>query len=352
MDITHYRRAETLARQSMTTWRAAQAHHPQLFESRGFPVRIECTADLLALTDTMQEDRFELYQRELGGLSVGDVDSLVDALADYARFFTATFHTARAPLPFDTMLATYALYTKICGWPEHGRILEIGPGCGYLSFFIKQHRPPLTYAQIEVVESFYMLQNLVNQHCFGRRHDEAAALDPAVPDGLIVPAQPAACVHVPWWKIDHTRQQTYDIATCSAAFNEMSAPAVEQYAALLGDTMGPGGVLVVQDFGGGPLPLEFIFGRLAEQGFRPLVLTAGHHSLAFVVVNGVFVRAGHPLYDTLPKDGHPRMSFPDHPDVQRMFLAGREQPRRLYTKAEIEALVGKALAKPDGSAET
>ena len=63
MDITQYRRAENSARQELLNWRHGQAMLPIVFERVGFPVRVESTADLVQMIDTMQEWRVDPYTR-------------------------------------------------------------------------------------------------------------------------------------------------------------------------------------------------------------------------------------------------------------------------------------------------
>src|SRR5271163_5024847 len=111
MDIAHYRRAEALARHVSPSWRHEQAQRPTAFAADGFPIRVESTADLLQITDSMHEARFQAYQEELGGLDEDDVDLLVSALADYAAFAAATFHTDRVALPLSPMMAHLALHS-------------------------------------------------------------------------------------------------------------------------------------------------------------------------------------------------------------------------------------------------
>src|SRR5258706_12230783 len=99
MDIAQYRRAENAARRGLA-WRNGSEMLSVVFERIGFPVRVESTADLLQMIDTMQEGRFRLYMDELAGLSSSrEVPWLVSALADYARFYAANFHSRQIRLP-------------------------------------------------------------------------------------------------------------------------------------------------------------------------------------------------------------------------------------------------------------
>ena len=344
MDIAHYRRSEALAQQISASWRQAEAHRPSVFLERGFPVRVESTADLLPLLDTMQEGRFEAYQRELGGLSAADVATLVDALCDYCRFFARHFHAERCALPLATMLAHYVLYTKLRAWRRSSDILEIGPGCGYLTFFLRRHPDLQSYAQTESTESFYILQNLVADHCFGAAFVEHAALDPVALRPLVLPApflpaephidvaiaREVRCHHWPWWRIGELAALGFDIVTSNANLNEMSARAVAHYAQIIGRALRPDGALVIQDTGGGPLPWTTIAACFREVGLAPALAyakgpdTLPNRDLATPTL--VFTRGG----------------AADAETAERLF-ALPPGPRRLHGGEELAALVAARL---------
>jgi hypothetical protein len=177
LDPYTYRRNERLAREQLPTWRTAAAHSLGHFEKIGFPVRIESIAEVGQLLDTMQEGRWDAYMAELGGLTDTEHELFVAVCCD-ALLFQMTYLPARVPVvPLTTLLSAFVLYRKCVGFDTDFRsVLEIGPGCGYLSFFLKGHGPLRNYSQIEACESFYILQNLVNVHCFGHRFDERAHL--------------------------------------------------------------------------------------------------------------------------------------------------------------------------------
>lgn len=355
MDITHYRRSETLARQVSPSWRQAQMHRPHTFIGTGFPVQVDSTADLLQLLDTMQEGRFVAFQRELGGLDEADLARLVAALADYCRFFGATFHATRCDLPLATMLAHDVLHRKLAAWPCSARLLEIGPGCGYLSFFVARDPRIVHYAQIETTESFYLLQHLVNRHCFGDGLVEHAAIDPLAARPVVLPhpvlpdeprvtvALPAAarCHHWPWWRIGDLAAARFDLVTSNANLTEMSDGAVRHYAQLIGHTLETDGAVVVQDMGGGALPHDVIFRRFEEVGLVPIMVanpgTAGR-SVAQPTV--VLARRDRRVHRFDAPDGGP--SDPARREAILPAPAGR---RRMVGAAEIGQRVQALLAQ-------
>jgi hypothetical protein len=294
MDIAHYRRSEALAQQMMPSWRHAQAHRPHKFMAVGFPIQVESTADLCQLVDGMHDvppGRFDGFQRELGGLSDSDFTCLVAALADYADFFAQNFGSATCPLPLASMLAHYLIFKKLLGWnPEFQELLEIGPGCGFLSFFLRVHPPLRRYAQIEVTESFYLLQHMVNRHCFGRRFTDHATLDPAVFRPLVLPAiakppgpnvsvtipDEPICEHWPWWRAMDLVTRKFDIVTSNANLAEMTEPALQHYAKIIAAALRPEGALIAQDLGARGIDHKTIFDIFAVAGLVPLVFAGAN----------------------------------------------------------------------------
>lgn len=352
MDAANYRRAETLARQVMSTWRLGQAHHPAAFEQAGFPLRVESAADLFQLLDTMQEQRFRPYQEEMGGLSEPEVGEFAGALAAHAEFVGRAFHASRAPLPLATMLAHYALATKIKGWPTHRDVLEIGPGCGYLSFFLDGID---RYDQVESCESFYLLQYLVNDHCLAGDQVEHAALDPFVtraslcaePAGteLTIPVNRPAprCHHWPWWKLGEVSTQRYDIVTANACLNEFSEAALMQYADLVDKVLRDDGALIVQCFGGGATPTKTIIETFLKRGLVPLLLAeAGHPSKRWAVPNALWVRSRHPTAVGRKIFSSAIGTLAD--PLAAGVYAVKPGPRRIYGASEIAERVVAHLA--------
>src|SRR5690349_19375336 len=93
LDQVQYRLAENVAKQQLPTWRIAQRHTLEVFEKAGFPVRVNSLADLRPLIDTMQENRFDSYMRELGGLTPARHSLLMNALRGISIFQLKYFNT-------------------------------------------------------------------------------------------------------------------------------------------------------------------------------------------------------------------------------------------------------------------
>jgi SAM-dependent methyltransferase len=356
LDPQTYRASESLAKSLVPNWRISQTHNVDHFERAGFPVRIGSIRELGQIIDTMQENRFDGYMRELGGLTDEEYQLTLQACVD-AVLFQLIYLPHRPPvLPISTLLSALALYGKLRGIARDFRsVLEIGPGCGYVSFFLKRHAALENYSQIEACESFYILQNLVNLYCFGPRFEERALppsnmpaarffvdprpdleLSPTVKTGNKLPR----CLHYPWWRIGELAGNTplFDIVMSNANLLEFSPSALNDYLALLGRALKPDGVFLVQCTG---YPAHGTVDQLLQvmhaKGFAQLIFVNEHvpykfpaeaasglgdrEVVDFTTNNAAFVRRGHPLFDKYydRKNCHPHFISPE-PLVRSTFF--------------------------------
>lgn len=360
MDIALYRRNETLARQFQPSWRVAHAYKPHVLKTSGFPLQVESTADLVPLLNGMHEGGFGgflSFQKELGGLTDPDAQLLASMLAEFAMFAERNFHFPRVELPLDAFMAHYALYTKLCGlFPERSySVLEIDPGCGYLSFFLRAAEAE--YASVETTESFYMLQTLVNEFCYPSSVLEHAAvcghfevhapLRSAESPVAIYVQNYANCQHYPWWRAGMLVGSHFDVVTSNANLTAFSDAAFIEYAGLIQDVLKPEGALVMQDFGGGGIAaLDQRLHYLHSIGFAALVLVEARPNADkwFATPNAVFVRDGHPQFEELHQRGVVTYSFPtDDPIVRRMFRLDDIGPRKIYERYELAEIVDNVL---------
>lgn len=370
-----YRISERLAKAQMPTWRLAQTHAVDHFEKTGFPVRVSSLRELGQLLDTMQENRFDGYMQELSGLTESEYALLIKACRDIVLFQLTYFSNRQPTLPLSTLLSAFTLYRKFRAVdPNFRSVIEIGPGCGYLSFFLRQHAALENYSQIEACESFYLLQSLVDVHCFPARFEERALMPAEAPvQDYFSPAEsrPAyteisrairlnqkrpLCSHYPWWRIGELirRDRKFQIATSNANLLEFSAPALDDYLTLLREILAPDGVFIVQCTGlAASGTLASLTDLLWQKGFTTLMfalagkrivapggsvgvmarLTGGPGSRVFPVNNCLFVRAGHPLFEKhrASKSTH---VVADEALVRDVFFAEPEG-RRIYSAAEF-----------------
>ncbi len=332
MDAASYRLSETLAKRGMRSLRQTGIHAPEFFESTGFLTRVESMEDLVVLLDVMHNNRFDDFVAELGGLTDADMAELLDAFAEYARFFLTQFPSSEIPIPLSGMLSQYAIALKLRGIPERRTVLEIGPGSGLLSFFLARDPGIERYDQVEATESFYLLQSLVSRHVYGTRFLDHAQLDTRSaglggidfetvrtrhrdilpnyeqPQSLTVERRPRA-EHFPWWRLEDVAARRYDVVTSNANLTEFSETALRYYAALFVTVLKPTGVFLAQCPGGGRTSGDVALRALMDVGLRPLVIAARYigrnpkHPAALpegkqmTTANLVFLPPGHPAYE-------------------------------------------------------
>ena len=314
LDSGAYRAQELAAMRAIAQWRLILINRPPWFEKSGFPVKADSFLDLVQILDTMQEDRFEKYLAEIGGFTDDEANHFADLCTDYIDFYLKTFPGRRVIVPLSTMIAHHVIYSKLVGYkPGFARVLEIGPGCGYLSFPLRHHSVLENYTQIETTESFYLLQNLVNSHVFGGEHHELAlntetsahhnfytpvagwSVTDYEPPQTIEVERGHKAVHSPWWRIGDVAMGQFDIVTSNANLTEMSREALFQYLALIREVLTDDGALIVQCFGCQARSLTSTLADLNEAGFSPVAFhPAGKR---FCVINAVFIGYRHPEYE-------------------------------------------------------
>ena len=321
MDILDYRRAETLAKTALREWRLPLAHMPPNFIDNGFPLRLESRDQLLLILDTMQEDRFDFYVQEMGGLNPSEIHELVDALSAFAAFHLATFPGKTVQLPLSTFLSQLVIALKLRHLRPRGQILEVGPGCGYLSYFISNDSEITRYHTIEVTESFYILQSLINAQIFQAQYQNHAQIDARglgiAEMGPLEATEPnkkhywafeeTSAIHVtrtprmaqyPWWRLGDLVENNYDVITMNANLTEFSKAALFHYVEVVKRALKQDGFLFCHCQGGGTLDLPTIFGAFQEAGLRALAVLPGSMqetvgARKFVVSNFLFVRGDH-----------------------------------------------------------
>ena len=352
IDAAAYRSNETNAKRAIADWRLSNVNDPYIFQNQSFPVRADSFLDLAQILDTMQEGRFDWYMKEVGGFTDEDTEFFVDVCLDYVDFYTSFFQRERVIVPLSTLIAHFVSYKKLLGYnPGFKRVLELGPGCGYLSFFLRHHAPLADYTQIESTESFYLLQSHINAHVFGSRFAEHALSRLVLEDHakympkldwhnpfhyeyqkIINVRTESVCNHFPWWRIGEAAERKYDIVASNANLNEFSREALFQYLSLIRDVLTDDGAIVAQCLGGGSPTYDSIFANMKTAGFVPVALVAGGPNIdgrVFPVANGVFVGRKHPLY-AKHADAKPQFPTLDRSMdlVNKMFFMNEDQADR------------------------
>lgn len=369
IDGTTYRLAQSLARRQIPNWHIAQFHEV-VFDHLSFPSSITSFSELAQLLDTMQENRFEHYMREQNGLTDAEFTKLINVFVDHIDFQRTFMPDVVARLPYSTLMSHFQIYRKLHDInPNFSSLLEIGPGCGYLPFFLRNHHGLRNYSQIEACEAYYLLQSTVDSWIFRGRFDERAypqgqgdaqhyfTLNNSMvekPDYVEVPFEPV-CTHYPWWRLGELIEsgQQFEIITSNANLKEFSSEALQDYLYLIKQLLREDGVVFCQCLGG-PVVTgdEDLRKTLFENEFAPLVYVEGAGPIAmtvpgekkerradFPVGQGIFVKRGHPLFDTY----YDAENFTNHfmandPNIIEVFFPNGAA-RSIYGRDEIKERV-------------
>jgi hypothetical protein len=387
IEIQDYRINERLARSVIASWWLAETHQVDHFARSGFPVRIESVHEVGQLIDTMQENRFERFMKELGGLSPEDLAALTQALTEAVKFQVTHLPKRKPIVPFSTMMSSFVLYRKIRGYKaDVDSILEVGPGCGYLSFFLARHSFLKDYSQVEVCESFYILQSMINSYLFGhtfrdlavgaRGQDLAIHIRKDVEKPVVLSDDdlPSCnCFHYPWWTLSalNESRKKYDVVTSNANLNEFTRNALRDYLTIFSQAMKDEGIFLVQCTGftaHGSLEDLFdvlhgfrfapLFCALAADNIQPQMrdamdqrfLARGFDRRDFVLNNLILVKETHPLFPVAYDRRNFRHGFATEfqplDSIYRSSTGGKS-----YSKDDLLALVrrqlsGGALSEP------
>jgi SAM-dependent methyltransferase len=250
---------------------------------------------------------------------------------------------------------------------------------------LRHHESLSNYSQIEACESFYILQNLVNLHCFGHLcddralpHENTPAIDFFAAEGPVsefstkirVDGVSPRSTHYPWWRIGEliSRARQFDIITSNANLLEFNRTALDDYLSLISRVLAPEGALLVQCTG---YPAqgndESLLNTMHDKGFAPLLFVQPNKSakspttngsslkqavdqgtlpqVTFNVTNALFVRRGHPLFSRYydKKNFHLHFIAPE-PIVMRTYF-DRPAGRTYYTPQHFTEEIERSIAQ-------
>jgi hypothetical protein len=173
--------------------RDIQAFTPITFAAVGLPTRALSERALQRYVDNLFVGKAVAYWTERFAVSEHEAKLVQDSCALVEELTGERFGRSIRPI-FTTVksLELYRLVTslgQVAGRPL--RILEIGPGSGYVSMYLGQagHR----CLTMDNAEGYYLWQNRLYRRAFGDRFVETVEAPDRVLDGE------APVVHLPWW---------------------------------------------------------------------------------------------------------------------------------------------------------
>lgn len=217
LTVSEYDQAEQLAIAELPN-RIIEAFQPITFAATGYPSRIRHEMEMVKFIDVMHEGRFESeFEQLFGSLTSDEFDVLRQIATKVLRMCEIRFGRRHVPRSSLLRMINVSRHIRYVGGGRRLRILEIGPGCGYLGALLmaEGHK----YVGTDVSQAFYLLQNHLWMYLSEGRLNERVRCSQ---EGRS--AEASQSVHVPWWDFVRWRPESapsMDIVTCNHALSEM-----------------------------------------------------------------------------------------------------------------------------------
>jgi len=363
LDIQSYRENEAFAKSSIDNWRISFAYDTEYWKSIGIPLRLDNIKQIRMFLDAMHEDRFDSYMTEMEGMTESELNNFLDIIKQSVLFQNQLFPNKPAILPFDTFMAAFIIFSRIMKLkPNLNNILEIGPGCGYLSFFLGRVNSLKKYYQIEVMESFYLLQHHINEFVFKDSFEQmnvfqndANCFFPQIYSDIKCnrrnqlkfyvqnDIKEKKCKQFPWWKIGDIYEEDieFDIITANANLHEMKKEALYSYLILITKKLKKDGYFFMhcsgsQHFTDNEKLLEILFDfKIAPIFLGQNILDKNGKEKHLTVINGVFVTENHPLFkDAYNKENYKLKSKISNKNIYKHFFEDKGDSK-YFSKEDI-----------------
>jgi hypothetical protein len=230
--VEKYNQAERAGRATVSN-RAIESFSLELWNTLGYPFKVDSESELWRYHDVMQEGRFKDNLRMIGSYSEHEFD-LITKTAKQILGFSERHLPIRnsGKHALTRSLHQYQLLMK--HRPHDGplRILEIGPGSGYLGMLLANDGHQ--YFAMDAAQAFYLYQKKLWSDVYGSDYFDCSESS-SRPDT-------AKITHIPWWQFANLSIPipNVDVVTINHALTEMHPQAVKTIFARLysawGDT--------------------------------------------------------------------------------------------------------------------
>ncbi len=217
--VEKYNQAEREGRSTVSN-RAIEAFSIELWNTIGYPFKINNESELWRYHDVMQEGRFESNLRLISNFTDHEFELLTKTARQILSFSERHFPIRNSGKHALTRsLYQYQLIMK--NRPHDGplKILEIGPGSGYLGMLLANDGHE--YYAMDAAQAFYLYQKkLWSDVCGAGYFDYSEAS--SRPEN-------ARITHIPWWQFANLSipLPNIDIVTINHALAEMHENAVK-----------------------------------------------------------------------------------------------------------------------------
>ena len=217
--VDKYNQAEQAGRATVSN-RAIEAFSLELWNTLGFPFKVDSESELWRYHDSMQDGRFKKNLRLIGSFSEQEFD-LVTKTAKQILSFSERELTIRNSGKHALTRSLYQYQLLIKNRPHDGplRILEIGPGSGYLGLLLANDGHQ--YFAMDAAQAFYLYQKKLWSDIYRADYFDYSE-STSRPDN-------AKVTHIPWWRFANLSIPIpdVDIVTINHALCEMHPTAVK-----------------------------------------------------------------------------------------------------------------------------
>ena len=230
--VDEYNQAERAGRATVSN-RAIESFSLELWNTLGYPFKVDSESELWRYHDVMQEGRFKENLRLIGNYSEHEFD-LVTKSAKQILGFSERHLPIRNSGKYALTRSLYQFQLLMKHRPHDGplRILEIGPGSGYLGLLLANDGHQ--YFAMDAAQAFYLYQKKLWSDIYGADYFDYSESS-SRPDT-------AKVTHIPWWQFANLSIPIpdVDVVTINHALAEMHPQAVKTIFARLysawGDT--------------------------------------------------------------------------------------------------------------------
>jgi len=278
--LTAYREAEREGIIKIPPY-VAREFAPVTFDEFGFQSRLHSIGELWKFADSQQEFRFEKNLNELlnGGLTESEFDLLKHVTGEVVKL---TSEMGRPIVARNAITRAFIVSRAVRALRGNGpplRILEIGPGSGYVGAFCGLEGN-VVYS-MDITESLYLWQHKLYSTLF-----KSSFIDLAFD---VILKKDKSFVHVPWWVWADWKREIlpqFDLVTVNHAVNEISPKGFMYLMKKI--TSGGAKRMVIESWGGGKHAANYqtlaqYGGRLIHQDVSGL---KGYIPVAIVDLNG------------------------------------------------------------------
>ena len=217
--VEKYNQAEREGRSTVSN-RAIEAFGLEVFGTLGYPFKVNDESELWRYHDVMQEGRFDANLRLISKYTDHEFD-LITKTAKQILSFSERHLPIRNSGKHALTRSLYQYQLIMKNRPHDGplKILEIGPGSGYLALLLANDGHQ--YFAMDAAQAFYLYQKKLWSDIYGSDYFDYS-------ESSLRPEN-AKVTHIPWWRFANLAipLPEVDIVTINHALAEMHENAVK-----------------------------------------------------------------------------------------------------------------------------